>query len=126
MKTGFKRKLADGLFGLSLVAGSLIYSGIVSAQDLSTSTSTVHNGLLNMPNVVTGACYILGAGILGAGLLKLKMYAEAPGQTPLSHGLGRVCVGALLVGAPALTGWLQTSLGSSGSPVASVSMGTIQ
>jgi hypothetical protein len=97
-----------------------------AGQTLAGSVGIVHGGLLNIPNVIAGLFYILGAILIGMGLVKLKLHSENPTQTPLGHGLGRIGAGAGAVALPALAAWLNNSLAIGQNPAVSQPLGAIQ
>jgi hypothetical protein len=126
MKKELSVKLVKGLFAFGAVSATLLASSAGFAQqNLSSSVTTVQNGLTNIPSIIAGTCYIGGAAILGTGLMKLKAHSENPGQTPLGHGLGRVCMGGALLAAPAIGTWVQNSMGTTGNGTTYKSFGTI-
>jgi hypothetical protein len=129
MTTKHKKLTNDILQGLLMaatVAVALPMPDMVFAQALSDTVTTVHTGLLNMPNIIAGAFYIGGAALIGAGALKLKNHAENPGQHPMGQGLGRVGAGAALIALPAFGTWLNNSLNIGNTAATSQSFGTIQ
>ena len=79
-------QMTKGLLSLGAITFAVVASPAF-AQNLATSVTTVRTGLLNIPNIIAGVCYIAGAAVLGAGLMKLKAHAENASQTPIGQGL---------------------------------------
>jgi hypothetical protein len=125
MKTKLKNDILQGLLMAATIAMALPMPDMVWAQNLNTSVTTVHQGLLNMPNIIAGAFYIGGAAMIGAGSLKLKAHAENPTNAPLGHGLGRIGAGAALIALPAFGTWLNNSLNIGSTAATAQGFGTI-
>jgi hypothetical protein len=96
-----------------------------SGQNLANSVATLHMGIANIPNIIAGVYYIIGAMMIGAGALKLKGYTENPTKEPLSHALGRLMAGAILIALPSFGEWLNSSLGIGHTTATPQSLGTI-
>ena len=111
------KKQVKSVLSLALIAGAVAVSHAASAQDLGASVNTIKSNIASIPNLISGVCYIIGAGLVGAGLLKLKAYSENPGQTPIGQGLGRVAIGTTLLASPAMTGWISTTINTSGTAI---------
>ncbi len=126
MKKELGHDVVQGLLMAAVIAAALPIPDLSWAQNLQSSVSTVHSGIMNIPNVVAGLFYIGGAIFIGAGALQLKNHAENPGQHPLGKGLGRIGAGSALVALPAVGQWLNSSLGFGNSPISSQGLGTIQ
>jgi hypothetical protein len=118
--------ILQGLLAAAVIAAALPVPDAVFAQNLTNSATVIHQGLLNIPNIVAGLFYIGGAALIGAGALKVKQHAENPTQTPLGHGLGRIGAGAALIALPAFGMWLNSSLGIGQNAATSQSLGTSQ
>lgn len=58
--------------------------------------------------------YIVGAAIVGFGLLKLKRHVDHPQQTSIGSGLTAIVVGAALIAAPAIVNGLSDTFGLGG------------
>jgi hypothetical protein len=98
MKTN--KLLNDVLKGLLAAAAVAVVPHMASAQDLNASVESTITNLTNVPDIIDACFYIGGAAFCGSGLLKLKAYADNPGQTPLGQGVGRCGVGAALLALP--------------------------
>jgi hypothetical protein len=80
---------------LGMIAGS------ASAADAATTFRDMSNNMIaasgGFNNLISVVCWIGGAGLGVAGIFKLKMHVDNPGQTPMKDGLVRIgCGGALL------------------------------
>jgi hypothetical protein len=125
-KERLTNNILQGLLMAAVTAAALPIPDMVVAQNLSQSVNTVHQGLLDIPNIVAGLFYIGGAAMIGAGALKLKAHAENPTNNPIGHGLGRIGAGAALIALPAFGTWLNQTLAIGNSAATSQSLGTIQ
>lgn len=94
MKRSMTHKLA-ACATLGMIAGSVSAADAATTfKDMSTNIITASSGFNNLISVV---CWIGGAGLGVAGIFKLKMHVDNPGQTPMKDGLVRIgCGGALL------------------------------
>ncbi len=94
MKRSMTHKLA-ACATLGMIAGSVSAAdAALTFKDMSTNIITASSGFNNLISVV---CWIGGAGLGVAGIFKLKMHVDNPGQTPMKDGLVRIgCGGALL------------------------------
>lgn len=81
------------------------------AQNAQATTKAIVEALKDMPVIISGVSYIFGGMLVLGGANKLKMHAENPMQTPMSHGLVRIGVGGLIAGLPPFMGWVNNSLG---------------
>ena len=61
--------------------------------------------------------YIVGAGVVGFGLLKLKRHVDHPQQTGIGSGLIAIVVGVALIAAPAVINGLSDTLGLGGADI---------
>ncbi|MDF3025088.1 MAG: hypothetical protein K0R10_2449 [Alphaproteobacteria bacterium] len=94
MKRSMTHKLA-ACATLGMIAGS------ASAADAATTFRDMSNNMIaasgGFNNLISVVCWIGGAGLGVAGIFKLKMHVDNPGQTPMKDGLVRIgCGGALL------------------------------
>jgi hypothetical protein len=94
MKRSMTHKLA-ACATLGMIAGSVSAADAATTfKDMSANIITASSGFNNLISVV---CWIGGAGLGVAGIFKLKMHVDNPGQTPMKDGLVRIgCGGALL------------------------------
>jgi hypothetical protein len=130
-ETMTKTKLTNNLFQALTMAAALaaalpLPETALAQQNLENSIAIIHGGIANMPNIIAGIFYILGAIMIGTGLMKLKMHSENPTQTPLGHGLGRIGAGAGAVALPALAAWLNNSLAIGQNSATSQALGVVQ
>ena len=70
--------------------------------------------LESVPALLAVAFYIIGAAIVGFGLLKLKRHVDHPQQTTIGSGLIAILIGVSLIAAPAVINALGDTLGLSG------------
>ncbi len=94
MKRSMTHKLA-ACATLGMIAGS------ASAADAATTFRDMSNNMIaasgGFNNLISVVCWIGGAGLGVAGIFKLKMHVDNPGQSPMKDGLVRIgCGGALL------------------------------
>jgi hypothetical protein len=134
-KTMTKRMNENILMGLLMAAAVMVAPDLVMAQavgagvgtDLGTSaTNIAKNELGTIPNIISAVFYIGGTILVGAGLWKLKLHSENPGNTPLGQGVGRLAVGAGLLTIPFITQWAVNSLGASGAQTTYTGMTAVQ
>lgn len=116
MKTATQTTLLKSLAVFGVVAGSLaLMSSTGYAQDLQGTINTANTQIKSAPTIISAVCYIVGAALCAAGLLKLKAHSENPGQNPIGHGLGRLVIGGCLMALPVMAKFIQSSVGASGS-----------
>ncbi len=104
------------------VLKSAIIAGVIAAampemaqaQNFQATTEALVDGLKNMPVIISGLSYMFGGLLVLGGANKLKMHAENPQQTPMSHGLVRIGVGGMIAGLPPFMGWVNNSLSIGG------------
>ena len=70
--------------------------------------------LESVPALLAVAFYIVGAAIVGFGLLKLKRHVDHPQQTTIGSGLIAILIGVSLIATPAVINALGDTLGLSG------------
>lgn len=92
----------------AVVAAAFPSAGL--AQDMSATTSSLVEGLKDMPTIISGVAYLAGGVMVLGGANKLKMHAENPMQTPLSHGLVRIGVGGVVAGLPPFMVWVNNTM----------------
>lgn len=80
------------------------------AQDMQATSKSVAAGLQDMPTIISGVAYLAGGVMVLGGANKLKMHAENPMQTPLSHGLVRIGVGGVVAALPIMMQWVNNTM----------------
>ncbi|MDE0051554.1 MAG: hypothetical protein OXO52_17330 [Rhodospirillales bacterium] len=70
--------------------------------------------LETVPSLLAIAFYIIGAAIVGFGLLKLKRHVDHPQQTTIGSGLIAILIGVALIAAPAVINALGDTFGIDG------------
>ena len=70
--------------------------------------------LETVPGLIAIAFYIIGAAIVGFGLLKLKRHVDHPQQTTIGSGLIAILIGVALIAAPAVINALGATFGVDG------------
>ena len=70
--------------------------------------------LETVPLLIAIAFYIIGAAIVGFGLLKLKRHVDHPQQTTIGSGLIAILIGVALIAAPAVINALGATFGVDG------------
>jgi hypothetical protein len=68
--------------------------------DLGASAGIVNGYVSQVAPLISTLFWVAGAVMMGAGALKLKLHAENPTNNPLSHGIARLAVGAVLLSIP--------------------------
>ena len=100
--------------GLLFALVALALPDLASAQqgvDFGAGQNSFATGeLKEAPGFITAIAYVAGTIFAFAGILKLKAHSENPGQTPLSHGLGRLCGGGALLALPTITSLIQGTM----------------
>ena len=89
-------------------------SGPVLAVSLGDMAKEAADDLESVPALLAVAFYIIGAAIVGFGLLKLKRHVDHPQQTTIGSGLIAILIGVSLIAAPAVINALGDTLGLSG------------
>ncbi len=89
---------------------ALAFPDVATAQDMQATTSSLVEGLKDMPTIISGLAYLAGGVMVLGGANKLKMHAENPMQTPLSHGLVRIGVGGVVAGLPPMMAWVNNTM----------------
>ena len=107
---------AAGLFGavVSAVSWAGAISGPALAVSLGDMAKEAADDLESVPALLAVAFYIIGAAIVGFGLLKLKRHVDHPQQTTIGSGLIAILIGVSLIAAPAVINALGDTLGLSG------------
>ena len=89
-------------------------SGSALAVSLGDMAKEAADDLESVPALLAVAFYIIGAAIVGFGLLKLKRHVDHPQQTTIGSGLIAILIGVSLIAAPAVINALGDTLGLSG------------
>ena len=89
-------------------------SGSALAVSLGDMAKEAADDLESVPTLLAVAFYIIGAAIVGFGLLKLKRHVDHPQQTTIGSGLIAILIGVSLIAAPAVINALGDTLGLSG------------
>ena len=106
---------ATHLAGAVLSAASwLSMSGPALAVSLGDMAKEAADDLEAVPALLAVAFYIIGAAIVGFGLLKLKRHVDHPQQTTIGSGLIAILIGVSLIAAPAVINALGDTFGLSG------------
>jgi hypothetical protein len=100
----------------ALLAGIIAVAcpGVGHAQNFQATSAALVDALKDMPVIISGISYMFGGLLVLGGANKLKMHAENPQQTPMSHGLVRIGVGGMIAGLPPFMGWVNNSLSIGG------------
>ena len=89
-------------------------SGSALAVSLGDMAKEAADDLESVPALLAVAFYIIGAAIVGFGLLKLKRHVDHPQQTTIGSGLIAIMIGVSLIAAPAVINALGDTFGLSG------------
>ena len=106
---------ATRLFAAVLSAMSWAWiSGPALAVSLGDMAKEAADDLESVPALLAVAFYIIGAAIVGFGLLKLKRHVDHPQQTTIGSGLIAILIGVSLIATPAVINALGDTFGLSG------------
>ncbi|MDD9990730.1 MAG: hypothetical protein OXP75_02930 [Rhodospirillales bacterium] len=107
--------LAAVLMVAAWLAGSSVWTaGPVLAVSLGDMAKEAAGDLETVPLLIAIAFYIIGAAIVGFGLLKLKRHVDHPQQTTIGSGLIAILIGVALIAAPAVINALGDTFGIDG------------
>ena len=106
--------LPAGLAGTLAAAGWLWTAGPAFAVSLGDMAKEAAGDLETVPLLIAVAFYIIGAAIVGFGLLKLKRHVDHPQQTTIGSGLIAMLIGVALIAAPAVINALGDTFGIDG------------
>ena len=104
-------RLLGGVFSAGSWAAA---AGPALAVSLGDMAKEAAEDLEAVPTLLAVAFYIIGAAIVGFGLLKLKRHVDHPQQTTIGSGLIAILIGVALIAAPAIINALGDTLGLSG------------
>ena len=96
---------------LAAAVGWGLAAGPAFAISLGDMAKEAADDLENVPTLLALAFYIIGAVIVGFGLLKLKRHVDQPQQTTIGSGMVAILIGVALIGAPALINALGDTFG---------------
>ena len=97
-----------------LAAWWLTAAGPAMAVSLGDMAQEAAGDLETVPGLIAIAFYIIGAAIVGFGLLKLKRHVDHPQQTSFGSGLIAILIGVALIAAPAVINALGATFGVDG------------
>jgi hypothetical protein len=80
------------------------------AQNMQTTAAAIVDAMKDLPTIISGIAYTFGGILVLGGANKLKMHAENPSQTPMSHGIVRIGVGGVIAGLPPFMAWVNNSM----------------
>ena len=89
-------------------------AGPALAVSLGDMAKEAAGDLETVPGLLAIAFYIIGAAIVGFGLLKLKRHVDHPQQTTIGSGLIAILIGVALIAAPAVINALGATFGVDG------------
>ncbi len=100
---------------LLFVAVSLVcVDATVWAQDsVGKMAVKAQSDLLKATGLISVLFYIVGAVLVGVGLLKIKRHSDQPQQVTLGSGLMWICIGVALIVAPFLIDAVANTFGTS-------------
>lgn len=102
------RKLAAAVMAGYMMAESAPASAAsLTFRNMTTNMVDASGGLHNLISTV---CWIGGSGLGVAGIFKLKMHVDNPGQTPMKDGLVRLGCGGGLLAFPFIQNAMQGSI----------------
>ena len=118
LATAVRRALLE--FNPGTLAAALIgvwwswSAGPAFAVSLGDMAQEAAGDLGTVPGLIAIAFYIIGAAIVGFGLLKLKRHVDHPQQTTIGSGLIAILIGVALIAAPAVINALGATFGVDG------------
>ena len=113
-RAGPARLYAAVISALSWVVVAAGTAGPALAVSLGDMAKEAADDLESVPALLAVAFYIIGAAIVGFGLLKLKRHVDHPQQTTIGSGLIAILIGVSLIAAPAVINALGDTFGLSG------------
>ena len=107
--------VAAALAGAGWFSGTSVWAaGPALAVSLGDMADEAAGDLQTVPGLIAIAFYIIGAAIVGFGLLKLKRHVDHPQQTTIGSGLIAILIGVALIAAPAIINALGATFGVDG------------
>jgi len=108
-------RLAAAVAAAGWLSGTSVWTaGPALAVSLGDMAKEAAGDLETVPLLIAIAFYIIGAAIVGFGLLKLKRHVDHPQQTTIGSGLIAILIGVALIAAPAVINALGDTLGIDG------------
>ena len=104
-------RLTAAVLGVTSWLGAAGQALAVSLGDMAKEAA---DDLESVPALLAIAFYIIGAAIVGFGLLKLKRHVDHPQQTTIGSGLIAILIGVALIAAPPVINALGDTLGLGG------------
>ena len=100
----------------AFLSGGALFAtaGPAPAISLGDMAKEAADNLESVPALLSIAFYIIGAAIVGFGLLKLKRHVDHPQQTTIGSGLIAMLIGVSLIAAPAVINALGDTFGLGG------------
>ena len=109
------RAVCPGPLAAALIGLWWLWSaGPALAVSLGDMAQEAAGDLETVPGLIAIAFYIIGAAIVGFGLLKLKRHVDHPQQTTIGSGLIAILIGVALIAAPAVINALGATFGVDG------------
>ena len=107
--------LAAALLGAAWLSGTSVWTAAPAlAVSLGDMAKEAAGDLETVPLLIAVAFYIIGAAIVGFGLMKLKRHVDHPQQTTIGSGLIAILIGVALIAAPAVINALGDTFGIDG------------
>ena len=107
--------LPGGPLAAALVGAAWLWTAVPAlAVSLGDMADEAAEDLETVPGLIAVAFYIIGAAIVGFGLLKLKRHVDHPQQTTIGSGLIAILIGVALIAAPAVINALGDTFGIDG------------
>ena len=107
--------VAASVLGAAWLSGTSVWpAGPALAVSLGDMADEAAGDLETVPGLIAIAFYIIGAAIVGFGLLKLKRHVDHPQQTTIGSGLIAILIGVALIAAPAVINALGATFGVDG------------
>jgi hypothetical protein len=107
-------KLLNGLLQCAIMTAAVVAVTPAFAQaaagDFGTTVTNFETNTVGVvPQAIAVVSYVGGIGMMIGGAMGLKQHAENPSSNKISPPIGKLLVGAGLVGLPALTKWVASS-----------------
>lgn len=87
---------------------------VFAQQDMRYVSDNIVSSIDDLPGLLTGISYLIGALLGVLGILKIRDHVESPGNTPLQHGMIRLAAGGGLFALPIVFEAMQSMIGTSG------------